>query len=509
MARMSRMDAAFLAMERPNEPRHLGSVMIFGSSRRGPLTYDIVKDLVAERLPLVASARRVVAEVPLGLGRPSWAIDRNFDLEYHVRPAALPPDGGEAALARFVGDAHARQLDRSRPLWELWIVEGLSDDRVALYAKVHIAALDDTTGAELMTALLDRDPQGRPAVDQPEPLDVGADGSPGPLDVVTRIAAPLPDQVRWAVGFPGRLAERALRAAGQQWPGLRDTAVEVVRRSPGLGVVNALLPTSEAGDILDDHPTGRAPRLSFNAPITPRRRFATATLPIDEVLAVKQAAGTAFNDVVVAVCAGALRRWLLAHDELPTSPVVAMVPVLVAGSSGRDDAHIAGLTVALPTHLADPAQRLASTHQGLRAAKERHAAVPASLLQDMSMFAPPAVAAMAGRLIDALPHRSFVSPTVNVAITNVPGPRHAVHLAGRPLESSHPALSITDLTPLHIGLQSGPDSVGIGAVSCGDNLDELGELLAAVPTELSGLVAAVARPGRTSQRAVRPHARGA
>ena len=198
------------------------------------------------------------------------------------------------------------------------------------------------------------------------------------------------------------------------------------------------------------------------------------------MLAVKHAADVTFNDVVVAVCAGALRRWLLANDELPTSPTVAMVPILVRGpadgrAGGRDDAHVAGLVATLPTNIADPAQRLARTHDALRTAKERHAAVPASLMQDVSMFAPPAVAAMAGRLVGALP--TFVSPRVNLAITNVPGPRRPVHLAGHLLESSHPALSISDLTPLHIGLQSGADGIGIGAVSCRDTLDDLAGLV--------------------------------
>ena len=458
MARMSRMDAAFLAMERPNQPGHLGTVMIFEPNDDGPLTYDAVMDTVAERLPLVESARRVVAEVPFGLGRPSWVTYGGFDLEYHVRHTALPPRGGEAALARVVGHTHAIQLDRTRPLWELWVIEGLADDRVALYSKVHVAAIDDSTGAELMTALLDTDEEGRPAVPRSEPV-VATDGPPGPLDTVARIVGPVPDQVRWAAGFPGRVAERALRAAGEQWPGLRETAVELTQRTPALGALANLLPTGRAGDLIDEHPTGRAPRLSFNAPITRHRRFAFARLPIGDVLAVKHAAGTTFNDVVVAVCTGALRRWLLAHDELPTSPIVALVPVLVAGPSGhRGDAHVAGLVVPLPTHVADPGERLARTHDSLAVAKERLKAVPASMMQDMSMFAPPAVAAMAGRLVDALPHRSFISPTVNVAITNVPGPRRPVHLAGRELASSHPALSISDLTPLHIGVQSGPVS---------------------------------------------------
>jgi WS/DGAT/MGAT family acyltransferase len=501
---MSRMDAAFLAMERPNQPSHLGSLMIFRPGPDGPLTYDTVLDTVAARLGGLPSARRVVAEVPFGLGRPSWRNGDGFDLEFHVRSTALPPGGGEAALAQFVGRVHAMSLDRQRPLWELWVVEGLEGDRIALYAKVHVAAIDDTTGAELMTALLDSDPAGRPAVAQPSLVDIAPDGRAGPLDEVARLIGPLPDQLRWAAGFPSRVTERTLQAAGERWPGLRDTVIELTQRTPGLAGAARLLPTGGAGDVIDEHPTGRAPRLSFNAPITPHRRFAMARLPIADILRVRQHTDATFNDVVVAVCVGILRRWLLSRDELPTSPTVALVPVLVAGPDGRrDDAHVAGLVTRLPTHVEDPGERLARTHEALRTAKERHRAVPASLLQDMSMFAPPAVAAMAGRLVDALPHRSFVSPTVNLAITNVPGPRHVVHLAGRPLESSHPALSINDLSPLHIGLQSGADAVGLGAVACRDTLDDLPALLAAAPVELDELVATVAPARRHRARSAK------
>ncbi|MET0458920.1 MAG: wax ester/triacylglycerol synthase family O-acyltransferase [Ilumatobacteraceae bacterium] len=505
------MDAAFLAMEQPSAPNHLGSLMIFGPRGGRPLTYETVTDLVAERLVRLPSARRKVAEVPFGLGRPSWTTDRTFDIEYHVRQTALPPGGGEAALARLVGLAHAAPLDRSRPLWELWVIEGLSGQRVALYAKVHVAAIDDTTGAELMTALLDTDTgddaDGAPIVAALEPVDARGNGSPRPFEGLARFTGPLPDQLRWAAGFPGRLADRALRSAGEQWPGMRETAVEVIHRTPGLDAIARMLPTSEAGDIIDEHPTGRAPRLSFNAPVTSSRRFAMATLPIDDVLAVKRGTeDVTFNDVVVAVCAGALRRWLLANDELPTDPTVAMVPILVrgpvdGGNGGRDDAHVAGLVASLPTHVADPVQRLTRTHEALRTAKDRHAAVPASLMQDVSMFAPPAVAAMAGRLVGALP--TFVSPRVNLAITNVPGPRRPVHLAGHPLESSHPAMSISDLTPLHIGLQSGADGIGIGAVSCRDTLDDLASLVASTSVELDELVARVAPPRRTRKAPAR------
>ena len=421
MGRMSGMDAAFLTMERPNEPRHIGGVSIFGPGRDGPLTFEAVRSLVAERLPLVPSARRIVVEMPLGLGRPSWAPDPQFDLEFHVRQAAVPVGGGDAALARFVADTQARPLDRRRPLWELWVVEGLSGGRVAIYTKVHVAAIDAITGAEMMTALLDTDPAGRPV----EAL-TGANGEEPPLDVVERVLGPLPDQIRHGRGLPMRLVNRARRTIGEQLPGARETIGETARRTPGLETVTRLLlgpPEEHDDDVFDEHPTGRAPHVSWNEPITAHRRFAFTSLALDDIIRVKRAAETTVNDVVVAVCAGAVRRWLIDHEELPSSPLVAMVPLLVAGpGTGHDRAHIAGLFAPLPTNVADPLERLARTHEALRTAKERHAAIPASLMQDMSMYAPPAIAGLAGRLIEALPHRSFVSPTVNLAITNVPGP---------------------------------------------------------------------------------------
>ena len=230
--------------------------------------------------------------------------------------------------------------------------------------------------------------------------------------------------------------------------------------------------------------------------MTAHRRFAMTRLPLDRVIEIKRAAGTTVNDVVVAVCAGALRHWLDAHDELPTSPLVAMVPMLVGGER-RDDAHVAGLVVPLPTNVAAPAERLRRASDALAAAKERRVAVPASLMQDVSMFAPPALTALAGRLVGALPHRSLASPTVNLAITNVPGSRQQMYVAGCPLEASHPVLTINGLSPLHIGLQSSHESIDVGAVACRDTMEDLDVLVERMPVELEELDRAVVRQPST------------
>ena len=483
MTRMRAMDAAFLAMERPAEPRHLGSVSIIGPGADGPLTYDIVRSRLEERLGLITSARRVVVEVPLGLGRPSWGPSDGFDLEFHLRHDAVASSdgaGGMAALAELVARAHALPLDRTRPLWELWVIDGLPDERVALYTKMHMAAIDDVTGAEVMTALLDPDPAGARHV-QPQ-------AAPARPSTLGRVFGTSTEQLRQAVGFPGRLVSRAAHELGGQLGVLGDTLVETVHRTPGLDPISRLLPAPSSDEVLVERATGRAPRVSWNVPVSSRRRVAMTRLPLDQIVAVKRATGTTVNDVVVTVCAGALRHWLEAHDELPSSPLVAMVPMLVGGDA---DAHVAGLVVALPTNVADPAERLKRTSDALQAAKQRRVAVPASVMQDVSMFAPPALTALAGRLVGALPHRAFASPTVNLAITNVPGSRQPMYLAGRPLEASYPILTINGLSPLHIGLQSSHEAIHVGAVACRDAMDDLDALTARMPVELEELETAV------------------
>jgi diacylglycerol O-acyltransferase / wax synthase len=475
MSRMRAMDAAFLAMERPAEPRHLGSLTIYAPGPDGPLTYEALRARLEQRLPLIASARRVVVEAPLRLGRPTWGPVHGFDLEFHLRRNAIVDADGPGALAELVADIHAWPLDRSRPLWELWFIEGLPDDRVALYAKVHMAALDDVTGAEVMTALLDTDPDGADHV-QPAPPSDGDRGSP-----FDRLLTPV-EQLRYAIGFPGRLADRTWRNLGSQLTNAGETIVETVQRTPGLESFARLLPRPSDDEVLDERTTGRAPRVSWNDRVTAHRRFATARLPLDRIIEVKRAAGTTVNDVVVAVCSGALRQWLEVHDELPSSPLVALVPMLV-GTNGNHS-HVAGLVVPLPTNVAEPEERLRRTSQSLSEAKKGRTGVPASVMQDVSMFAPPALAALAGRLVGAMPHRAFASPTVNLAITNVPGSRQRMYLAGRPLEISYPVLTINELSPLHIGLQSGPDAIGVGGLVCRDTMDDLDALLERMPVEL-------------------------
>ncbi|WP_420452351.1 wax ester/triacylglycerol synthase domain-containing protein [Ilumatobacter sp.] len=484
---MRGVDAAFLAMERPDEPRHLGSLMIFDPSGDGPLDRASVAAALEARLPAMRTARRVVVPSTGGLTRPSWRSVEHVDLDVHLRRTSLPVgEDPRRALDEIVARLHAVRLDRGRPLWQMHVIDGLPDGRVAVYAKVHMAAIDDQSGVELMTALLDDDPDGAATMDD---VDVRAE----PVDgIVGKIIDPVPDQIRRGLGFPVRVAGRAAAAVADQLPGLGATAHEVARRWPGLRTAARLVPRRDREDD-HEHPTGRAPRLSFNEPIGPTRTYAGGSIPIAGVVEVRaaadsEAAPVSFHAVVLAACTGALRRWLLAANELPSSPIVAVVPVLARADHDRDT-HVAGLTVALPTNVADPAARLRATARNLRRATERFGEIPVSITQDIAMFAPPVVASIANRIDEALPHRRLISPTVNLGITNVPGPRRQVYLAGRPLRTSHPVLSVSEITPLHLGAQAGPSELGLGAVADGA-VGDLTELVDAVGLELSELATA-------------------
>jgi hypothetical protein len=343
--------------------------------------------------------------------------------------------------------------------------------------------MDDTTGVDLMTALLDHDDGSAPTMERVTPRPEQDEAS-----ALDRLLGPLPDQTRRAVGFPVRLAGRAVDAVGEQLPGLVETAAEMTRRTPGLERLAALVPRGDLRPGSVEHPTGRAPRLSYNEAIGPTRRFAAGAVATADLLRLKHATDRSFHAVALAVCAGAVRRWLIDKEELPTSPVVAIVPVLVGGA-GHHDGHVGGMLVDLPTNVDDPARRLELTTTALERAKTGDVGLPASLRQDIAMFAPPAITSVAGRLLEALPHRRFVSPTINLAVTNVPGPRRPVHLAGRPLRASHPVLSVSDTTPLHLGVQAGPEVVGLGAIADGEHVPDLVGLVDAAAVELDELLA--------------------
>ncbi|MCW2550205.1 MAG: wax ester synthase/diacylglycerol acyltransferase [Mycobacterium sp.] len=470
MQQLSGLDAAFLALESASMFSHVGSLCIIDpTGAPAPLTLERLTRVVAARLPLVPPFRRRLVPVPLGLDQPYWIDDPDFDIEFHVRELALPAPGSERQLADIVARLHARPLDRRRPLWELYLISGLSGDRMAIYAKVHHAAIDGVSGNDILGALLDLSPEGRelPVADWPREQE------PGNFNLLARSV------LSWA--------RQPLHATRLTYDLLRSAPA--VLRSPGRPRLPII--SRDPKDVLS-RPSLRAPKTPFNAPITPHRRVAFRELPLRDIKAVKNAAGLTVNDVVMALATGALRRWLELHHALPESPLVAAVPISVRtdeqkGSAGN---RISGLVAALPTQLADPVERLHVVHEAMRAAKEQHGALPADLLQDVTQFAIPALAGQAARLNERLRLLERANP-FNLFISNVPGPNVSLYFAGAELLAYYPISAIADGQGLNITVISYRDSMFFGLVACRELVPDLDLMVEYVEQELKTLLAAV------------------
>jgi diacylglycerol O-acyltransferase / wax synthase len=472
MRQLTGLDASFLNMESSAVFGHVCGLSVLDPSttETGEFTLDDARAMFAERLHLLPPFRWRLVQVPLDLDNPYWIEDPDFDLEFHVRELGLPPPGDDRQLAEQAARIASRPLDRSRPLWEYYLIHGLDGGRVAQLTKMHHAAIDGASGAEIMTVLLDQ--EARPTSVAPPEAAWKPERKPSQLELVQRAILSLPTQPL-----------RALRVAPRTLPGLADV--------PGLAGVRGMATISRAagrlpgmhpaegdGEVVQ-RPRARPPRTSFNHRISPHRRLAFGSLPLDGVKEVKNTFGVTVNDVVLALCTTALRRWLIDHDELPADPLLAMVPVSVRtgeqrGSFGN---QVSVMIARLPTAEPDPTERVRFLHQEMLEAKQRHKAVPATLLQDFSEFVPPAIAARAGRVVERLLTTERGAPPVNVIISNVPGPQFPLYSAGARLLASYPVSAITHGVGLNMTVQSYDGCLDFGLVSCRELMPDLWNLM--------------------------------
>ncbi len=475
MRQLTGLDATFLAMETRTVVGHVGSVCVLDpSTSPEPFTCDRFMRLIESRLPLVPPFRRRLVEVPLGLDQPYWIEDPDFDIEFHVRELALPAPGSDGQLAEQVARLHARPLDRTRPLWEVYLIWGLEGGRVAVYSKVHHAAIDGVSGNDVLAAVLDLSPEGP----TPPPPAPAGEQPPHDLALLARSVVSLAAN-----------PVRALRLSTDLIKVLPSLATSPAR--PRLPVVDRfLLPDPET---LLTQPGLRAPHLPFNRPITQHRKWAFSTLPLDQVKKIKNAAGCTVNDVVMALCAGALRRWLIDHEALPDAPLVAAVPVSVRSEDekGAHGNRVSMMLAVLPTQLDDPAARLDVVHEVMRAAKEQHQALPASLLADVTQFAMPALAGQAARLAAKLRLVERVNP-FNLIISNVPGPNIPLYYCGAKLLAYYPLSAITDGQGLNITVMSYLNQLFFGLVACRDLVPDLDRMTGYLEDELADLLTGVA-----------------
>lgn len=416
--------------------------------------------------------------MPLGIDRPYWIVDPDFDVNRHVRGIVLRPPGGDDELRAEVERIATQHMDRGRPLWELHLITGLSGGRTAVMLKFHHAAVDGVGGQEIMTTLLDTSPEPR-AVPPPEPAE--PEEVPGDAEMLARGMTSLATS-------PLRL----MRLQQRLWKNLPSAMQMARRQAPDTDVTRWLNRSRRDGRLLAP-PAGIAPRTSFNRPVGPRRRWAFATASLAEVKAVKKAAGATVNDVVLAMCAGALRRWLADHDELPGRPLLAAVPMSVRTEDERDAVgnRVSGWIAPLPTDEPDPAERLRKAHEAMRAAKEQHAAIGADVLADFTQFAMPAMAARAARVAASLRVADYVNPPFNLVVSNVPGPQQPLYLAGARLQHLYPVSTVADGTGLNITVQSYLGGLDFGLIADADLVPDLDALLGHVLDELAVLTEAV------------------
>jgi diacylglycerol O-acyltransferase len=479
---LTSLDAQFLALETARQSGHVAGLGILDPSTRvgGTLVCADIKALMDERLPLLPPLRWRLVEVPFGLDYPYWIDDPDFDLDFHVRELALPSPGDDRQLAEQVARIVSRPLDRARPLWELYLVQGLESGYTAMLTKIHHALIDGLSGAEIMGLLLDLTPEGRELPLTDTPLEDGR--APGQLEMLGR----------GLLGVP-RYPLRALRSAPRALPNVEELPA-TLGAIPGAGTVGRVagrLQRALGGQSVQRQKLV-PPRTSFNGRISPHRRFAFGKLALDEVKKVKDLHNCTVNDVVVSICAGAVRRWLLEHDDLPAEPLVAQIPVSVRTGEqmGTFGNRILLMSAPFYTDEADPIVRLEKTHESMVDLKERHRALPAQLLQDANHFIPPAVFHRAARLTFRLSTSGAGRPAWNLVVSNVPGPQSPLYCAGARLVSNYPVSVITDGMGLNITVMSYNGEMDFGIVADRDQMPDLWKLLGWLQEELEGLKSA-------------------
>jgi diacylglycerol O-acyltransferase len=463
--RLSGLDASFLYFETPSMHMHVAMTAIFDpSTMDGGYEFGKIKDFIATRLHLVPPFRRRVVEVPFRLNHPIWVEDPDFDLDYHVRRIGAPAPGGHEELAEVAAQIASTPLDRSRPLWELYVVENLADGNIGVVTKMHHCAVDGVSGAELMVNLFDLSPDGR-ELDIPEP----------------RTPEPIPSDLELVRHAVESRARRTLRILPLLATTARTATTLVSRHRDPDAIVGAVPLT--------------APPTPWNASITPHRRMSFTRVKLDDVKTVKNAVGCTVNDVILGLMGGALRRYLEKHGAFtPDAPLIAVCPVSVRGEEERGQMNnkVSAMFTSLATDVDDPIERLKTIHQVTKGAKEDHNALGANLLTDWAEHAAPTTFALAARLYSSMNLSDRHRPIHNVVISNVPGPPFPLYYAGAQLQYTLPMGPVMEGAGLNITVLSYMDNVDIGFMACRELVPDVWSLVDHVQEAMHELLDAVA-----------------
>jgi WS/DGAT/MGAT family acyltransferase len=491
MKQLTGLDATFLYMETASQFGHVSGLSIVEPpDDPGYEPLAAWRHQIEERLHLLEPLRRKVVDVPFRIDHPFWVDDPDFDLDFHVRHLAVPPPGRIDQLAELVAEIVGRPLDRRRPLWESYVIEGLPEGRFSILTKIHHATVDGASGAELLTMMLDATADGTeipPAED-----DWRSERQPTDIEVLTRATANL-------VRKPGRLLVLSARTARDLGRATRNPVLvgaansfRASLRGPVGTVLNLGRKRDPEADPPPSSPRVMAPRTPFNASITAHRTLALRSTRLAAIKDIKNALGATVNDVVMAACAGGLRAYLLDHDALPDEPLIAMVPVSVrtGQEAERWTNRVSGLLASIPTDEADPLERVRRMHESMDNAKDLFQAIPAEELTDFAQFPPPAVFARAIRMAVRFRLGDRLGSPINLVISNVPGPREPLYIAGARLLHYYPVSTIVEGQGLNITVQSYLDTLDFGLVGCRELVPDIDHLADLVVKDLEELAKA-------------------
>ena len=447
MQRLSGLDASFLYLETAKQPLHVCSILELDTSTMpGGYTFDRFRDALSLRIKAMPQFREKLADSRFNLDHPVWVDDKDFDVDRHLHRIGLPSPGGRRELAEICGHIASLPLDRSRPLWEKWVIENVAGTdpqeggRLVVMTKVHHAGVDGVSGANLMSQLCGTEPDAPP----PDPVDGPGDAS----------------SLEIAVSGAIRYATRPLKLVNAL-PSTLSTVVDTVKRArTGLAMTAPFA----------------APKTAWNSNVTGHRNVAFAQLDLEDIKTVKNHFGVKVNDVVMALVSGVLRKFLADRGELPENSLVAMVPVSVHEKSDRPGRNqVSGMFSRLETHIDDPAERLKSIAESNSVAKQHSSAIGATLLQDWTQFAAPAVFGVAMRVY-AASRLSGARPVHNLVISNVPGPQVPLYYLGCEVKAMYPLGPIFHGSGLNITVMSLNGTLDVGIVSCPELLPDLWDM---------------------------------
>jgi diacylglycerol O-acyltransferase / wax synthase len=464
MERLSGLDASFLYIESPTVPLHVCSVVELDTSTMpGGYSFDRFRDLLSTRIRALPELRAKLADSQLNLDHPVWVEDKDFDLSRHLQRIALPLPGGRNELAAVCGHIASIPLDRSKPVWEMWVIEGVAGTDpqeggpLALMIKVHHAAVDGVSASNLLTKLCDPAPDAAP----PDPVV-------GPGDA-TRLEI--------AAGGLVRFATRPMQLA-KVLPATVSTVVETVNRArSGMAMAAPF----------------RAPKTRFNAEVTGERSIAFAQLDFDDVKRIKDRFEVKINDVVMALCAGALREFLRGRGELPDKPMVAVVPMSVHEKTDRPGRNqISGMFCNLQTHIEDPVMRLRAIANATSHAKEHSRAIGPNLVLDWTQVA---TRSLFGFVLNLMSYTPLKTAAIhNVIISNVAGPEIKLYGLGSEMKALYPFGPIFHGSGLNITVMSMSGKLNVGIISCRQLAEDLWDLADAFAIELKSLLGGRTRP---------------